>query len=130
MIVGIGIDLTDIHRIEEALEKYGERFERRIFTEEESQYCRSFKIGAGQHFAARFAAKEAFSKAIGTGITRGFKWHEVAVRRLPAGQPELLLTGAMAERYGHLRSYVSLTHTDTTAGAVVVLEQATQEASV
>ncbi|MCC7438669.1 MAG: holo-ACP synthase [Armatimonadetes bacterium] len=124
MIVGIGIDLADIHRIEEALEKYGERFERRIFTEEESQYCRGFKIGAGQHFAARFAAKEAFSKAIGTGITRGFKWHEVAIRHLPSGQPELLLSGGMAERYGHLRAHVSLTHSDATAGAVVVLEDA------
>ncbi|MCE7933103.1 MAG: holo-[acyl-carrier-protein] synthase [Chlorobi bacterium CHB2] len=122
MIQGIGIDLTDIHRIDEALAKYGERFERRIFTEEEREYCNGFKVGAAQHFAARFAAKEAFSKAIGTGITQGFKWHEVAIHNRPGGKPELLLTGAMAERYGHLRSHVSLTHTDTTAGAVVVLE--------
>lgn len=123
MIVGIGIDLAEIQRIAESLEKYGERFEKRIFTEEEIEYCRSFRMNAAEHFAARFAAKEAFSKAIGTGITRGFKWHEVWVRRLPGGAPTIELAGGMAERYGHLRCYVSLTHTSTTAGAVVVLEE-------
>jgi holo-[acyl-carrier protein] synthase len=123
MIVGIGIDLAEIRRIAESLENYGERFERRIFTEEEIQYCRSFKANAPEHFAARFAAKEAFSKAIGTGITRGFKWHEVWVRRLPGDAPEIMLSGDMAERYGHLRCHLSLTHTSTTAGAVVVLEE-------
>lgn len=123
MIVGIGIDLTEIARIAESLEKYGDRFARRIFTDEEIEYCRAFKLNAAEHFAARFAAKEAFSKAIGTGITQGFKWHEVAVHRDPGQRPEMKLTGGMAERYGHLRSYLSLTHTGTTAGAVVVLEE-------
>ena len=85
-------------------------------------------MNAMEHFAARFAAKEAFSKAIGTGITQGFKWHEVAVTRLPGGKPEIRLSGGMAERYGGLRCHLSLTHTGTTAGAVVVLEDVGESA--
>jgi holo-[acyl-carrier protein] synthase len=123
MIAGIGTDIADISRIAEVLEEYGEQFERRVFSEEEIAYCRWSPRRRAERYAARFAAKEAFSKAIGTGIRGGFRWREIVVRKHPSGAPMLELRGSMAERYRGLRLHLSLTHTDTMAMAVVVLER-------
>jgi holo-[acyl-carrier protein] synthase len=123
MIVGTGVDLAEIARVERLLEEYGEQFERKVFTPEEIAYCRRFQYRKGEHYAARFSAKEAFSKAIGTGIRMGFRWQEVGVTRRPGGRPEIRLSGAMAERYGDLTIHLSLSHSETLAIAMVVLER-------
>ncbi|MBC8146115.1 MAG: holo-ACP synthase, partial [bacterium] len=75
-----------------------------------------------EHFAARFAAKEAFSKAVGTGVRMGFRWREVGVTRRPGGPPQIALSGAMQNRYGHLRMHLTISHSGPLAIAVVVLE--------
>lgn len=124
MIVGIGVDMTDVARIAATLENYGERFERKVFSAQEIAYCRWTPNRTAERYAARFAAKEAFAKAIGTGIRLGFRWQEVGVGKERTGKPILLLAGGMKERYGHLRLHLSLTHTDATATAFVVLEEA------
>ncbi len=123
MIRGIGVDNVDVGRIARTLEQYGERFERKIFTQEEIIYCRWTPERTAERYAARFAAKEAFAKAIGTGIRMGFRWKDVSVGKERSGRPVLLLSGGMAERYGDLRLHLSLSHTDETAVAMVVLEE-------
>ena len=122
MIVGTGIDMADVARIAETLERYGERFERRVFSEQEIAYCRRTPSRTAERYAARFAAKEAFAKAIGTGIRMGFRWRDVIVAKERSGRPRLQLEGEMRMRYGHLHSHLTLTHTDTTATAMVILE--------
>lgn len=122
MILGIGVDIIEVPRIAAALEQYGERFERRVFAEEEIAYCRRTPSRAAERYAARFAAKEAFSKAIGTGISMGTRWRDIVVLRKPSGQPTLVLRGPIAERYGKLRAHLSLTHINALAIAYVVLE--------
>jgi holo-[acyl-carrier protein] synthase len=122
MILGIGIDLCEVGRIRRLLEKDRERFVRRVFGEGERDYCDARRRPA-IHYAARFAAKEAFLKAVGTGWRLG--WRQVEVVRGPSGRPELSLCGPAAElaaRRGIGRIHVSLTHTAETAAAVVVLE--------
>jgi holo-[acyl-carrier protein] synthase len=123
MILGVGTDIVLVSRIQEALEKYGDRFLRRIFTEEERAYCESQKY-AVQHYAARFAAKEAMSKAIGTGISGETTWTSIEVVKRRSGEPILRLHGALAERYADCRLHVSLSHTSQSALAVVVVERA------
>src|ERR1017187_3785639 len=101
MIFGIGIDTIEVPRISRSIEIYGEQFLSRIFAEEEIRYC----IGrphAAEHFAARFAAKEAYAKALGTGVRRGFVWKHVAVLKEPSGRPFLRLLGEMQERAKHI----------------------------
>ncbi len=75
------------------------------------------------HYAARFAAKESFSKAIGTGITKGFKFKEFGIENEPSGKPNCVLSGGALEKYGHLKFHVSLSHTDNNAVAFIVLEE-------
>ncbi|GAB5465230.1 MAG: holo-ACP synthase [Candidatus Kapaibacteriales bacterium] len=123
MVIGIGIDNVDTGRIKESIEKYGDRFVKKIFTETEKEYCNRFKGTEHLHFAARFAAKEAFSKAVGTGFAQGFKTNQVGVRNIKGGKPEIELFGEMADKYGKYKSTVSLTHTDGLASAFVVLEE-------
>jgi holo-[acyl-carrier protein] synthase len=94
MIFGIGIDTIEVHRIERVISEYGDQFLNRIFTEAEIGYCQSRKFSA-EHFAARFAAKEAFSKAIGTGIRRGFIWKEVEIGKEYSGKPVIKINGSM-----------------------------------
>ncbi len=124
MVIGIGMDLVEIERIARVLETHGERFERRVFTPEEVRHCaaRADRVRA---LAARFAAKEACLKAFGTGMAEGLALNQVEVVRDPRGRPDLRLSGAAGERardLGVRRVHVSLTHQDTVAGAVVVLE--------
>ena len=126
MIVGMGTDLTEIHRVERSIERFGDRFLERIFTAGEIAYCRS-KKGFAESFAARFAAKEAGAKALGTGISQGVSWQELEVRRASSGKPSLHLSGRAAElaaKLGVVRISLSLTHTRGMALAVVVMESA------
>lgn len=123
MIIGIGTDITDVKRIEESIEKFGERFLKKIFTETEREYCESFKMHKGQHYAARFAAKEAFSKAIGTGVRDGFAFNLVGIRNEPSGKPIIELSGLMAERWSDCTIHVSLSHSAILAVAMIAIEK-------
>ena len=124
-IIGLGLDATEIHRIAQAIERYGDRFVRRIFTEGEIAYCRR-KRDAASSFAARFAAKEAAMKALGTGHTQGVYWTGIeVVRRF--GPPQLRLhdgAAARAERMGVTGSLLTLTHSRDLAIAHVMLTRA------
>jgi holo-[acyl-carrier protein] synthase len=124
MIIGSGIDLTEIGRIQQSMDRYGARFLDRVYTAAEKAYC-GRKRNAAESFAARFAAKEAGAKALGTGINFGVTWREIEVVRLPGGRPTLKFHGRAAEiaaRLGVTRSALSLTHTTELAMASVVLE--------
>jgi len=123
MIVGLGLDLVSIPRFERFLARHGERGLHRLFTPGEREYCRALAAPATS-FAARFAAKEAFVKALGTGLS-GLCWTDVEVVRTAAGKPALRLHGAAAaaaERRGARATQLSLSHTADLAGAVVILE--------
>ncbi len=124
MLIGSGIDLVEIERIAQSVERYGERFLRRIYTENEISYCQR-KRSSAESFAARFAAKEAGAKALGTGISRGVTWQELQVQRLPGGRPILVLRGRarqLADKLGVKTISLSLTHTSTLAMASVLME--------
>src|ERR1700722_4572412 len=112
MITGIGIDVIQNDRIRDSIERFSDRFVNRIYTEGEIGYCRKCAVPE-IHFAARFAAKEAAFKALGTGWAAGVKWKDVEVERMESGKPELLLHGealAHAIAMGATRFHVSLTH--------------------
>src|SRR5688572_13252225 len=97
MVIGIGVDVVQNDRIRGSLEKFGDRFINRIYTEGEQEYCKKC-VNPAIHFAARFAAKEAAFKALGTGWSSGVKWRDIEILKLPSGQPELHLHGAALER--------------------------------
>ena len=125
MILGVGIDLVDVARARRLLEAKGSRALARLCTEREAAYVRAHPAAAPS-FAARLAAKEAAYKALaGTDEARGIGWREIEVERAGDGKPSLIFHGLAkrrAETLGVARIHVSLTHTDTSAGAVVVLE--------
>ncbi|MBV8675501.1 MAG: holo-ACP synthase [Acidobacteriaceae bacterium] len=124
MLVGTGIDMIEIQRIAQSIERFGERFLSRIFTPGEIAYCQAKKNSA-ESFAARFAAKEAGAKALGTGIQHGVTWKELEVRREPGHRPHLHLSGRakeIAARLGVRHVSLSLTHSTTAAIASVHLE--------
>jgi holo-[acyl-carrier protein] synthase len=124
MLVGTGIDITEISRIQAAMARFGERFLDRIYTTAEKTYCLR-KKKAAESFAARFAAKEAAAKALGTGISYGVTWLEIEVTREPSGRPGLSFHGRaaqLAERLGVTRASLSLTHSNNLAMASVQLE--------
>jgi holo-[acyl-carrier protein] synthase len=124
-IVGTGIDITEVPRIAASIARYGDRFLKRVFTAREIAYCSSKKYGSAESFAARFAAKEAAMKAIGTGLRRGVTWHDVEVGREPGGRPTIIFSGKAAEfaaKLGMRRVALSLTHTKQEAMAQVILE--------
>jgi holo-[acyl-carrier protein] synthase len=121
-ILGLGLDATDIDRIADTIERYGERFLRRVFTDGEVAYCTRRKVPA-IHFAGRFAAKEAAMKALGTGHSHGVLWRDVEVVR-PGGPPQLQLHGGAARRFasmGGRSSFVTITHSDALALAQVII---------
>jgi holo-[acyl-carrier protein] synthase len=125
MIVGTGIDIAEVPRIREVIERHGERFLKRVFTEGEIQYCES-KANRVERYAARFAAKEAGMKAIGTGWNHGVRWRDLEVARKPGGRPTLVLHGKAAEfaaKLGATNIALSLTHTAEQAFAQVILEK-------
>jgi len=124
MILGSGIDLVEIARIQQCIDRYGSRFLDRVYTGAEQAYCRR-KRASAESFAARFAAKEAGAKALGTGISQGVSWLEIEVVRQPSGRPSLQLHGRAAEiaaRLGVVHAALSITHTAEVAMASVVLE--------
>ena len=128
MIIGIGSDLADIRRIETTLNRFGERFVMRVFTEIERQKSDRRKERAAS-YAKRWAAKEACSKALGTGLRMGVAWAEMGVVNLPSGQPTMHLTGGAAERLaalipeGHVAEiHVTITDDHPYAQAFVVIE--------
>jgi len=124
MIVGSGIDMVEIERIDRSVERYGKRFLDRVYTGAEQAYCLR-KRKAGESLAARFAAKEAGAKALGTGISFGVNWLEIEVVREPSGKPTVRFHGRAAQiaaRLGVARAALSITHTGELALASVVLE--------
>lgn len=124
MILGLGTDLVEIARMEASLERFQDRFRNKVFTPAEIEYCLRKKRPA-ESFAARFAAKEAGAKALGTGISRGVSWKEIEVRRSPGQRPTLHWSGRAAElarEMGVMRTSLSLTHGREMAMAVVIVE--------
>lgn len=124
MILGTGIDLVEIARIQSSMERFGERFLNRVYTSAEKDYCQR-KRNSAESFAARFAAKEAAAKALGTGIRDGVTWLEIEVVREPSGRPSIALHGrafTLAQQLGVRSATLSLTHTGTLAMASVMFE--------
>jgi holo-[acyl-carrier protein] synthase len=124
MIVGTGIDIVEVPRIAESIARFGDRFVHRVFTEDEIRYCES-KANRVERYAARFAAKEAGMKAIGTGWNHGVRFRDVEVSREPGGRPKLMFHGKAAEfsaKLGASRVSLSLSHTARQAIAQVILE--------
>ncbi|MGD0721102.1 MAG: holo-ACP synthase [Roseiarcus sp.] len=128
MILGIGSDLCDIERVAQTLERFGERFVLRCFTETERRRSER-RAGRAASYAKRFAAKEACAKALGTGLRRGVFWRDMGVVNLPSGQPTMRLTGGAAARLAALtpqgcEAFIHLTITDEPplAQAFVVIE--------
>jgi len=124
MVIGLGLDIQEIIRMERALQQGGKSFLDRTFTTGEIAYCKR-KKHFGQHFAGRFCAKEAFFKALGTGWARGVKWSEVEVIRKDSGCPEIKLAGrtaTLAAQAGVKKIWLSITHSQAYAAATVVLE--------
>lgn len=124
MIVGTGIDIAEVPRIRDTITRFGKRFVERVFTEGEIRYCES-KANRVERYAARFAAKEAGMKALGTGWNFGVRWRDIEVARKPGSRPTLLFHGKaaqFAERLGAKHVALSLTHTEEQAMAFVILE--------
>ena len=124
MIYGVGIDIVDISRVKKAVERWGDRFLTRVFTETEIEYCCS-KARSEARFALRFAAKEAFSKAMGLGLRAGLTFQQIEVTRRTSGQPCLSLSGRAMDLYrgcGIKKSFLSLSDDGIHAVAMVILE--------
>ena len=124
MIVGMGVDLAEVSRVEAAIARHGRAFLDRVFTPAEIFYCESHRRAA-ERYAVRFAAKEAAMKALGTGWRRGVRWVDLEVANLPSGQPTLRLHGRskeLAEEMGVRRISLSLTHGSGFAFAQVIFE--------
>jgi holo-[acyl-carrier protein] synthase len=124
MIVGLGIDITGVDRIEAAIARRGRAFLKRLFTPSEISYCERHRNRA-ERFAGRFAAKEATMKALGTGWARGVRWIDIEVVREPSGKPTLKLSGAtraIADRLGVKNIALTITHDGNTAMAQVIFE--------
>jgi holo-[acyl-carrier protein] synthase len=124
MIAGTGIDLVDVKRMQRLLAKWGDRFTGRFFCPREMAYCRE-RASPAIHFAARFAAKEAFLKALGVGLGMGDALKDIEIVNDDRGKPEMFLHGEAQRRLGDLgvrRVHLSLTHTVESAVAMVILE--------
>ena len=124
--IGIGVDLVECARIQRSIDRFGERFLYRVFTDGEIEYSLSMKFPA-RHLAARFAAKEAVSKAFGTGIGKAMGWRNIDIRKKESGEPFLVFSGPaqeLAARRGVTFALITLSHTEQYAMASVVLEGA------
>ena len=125
MIVALGMDLARIDRMDEVLERRGGRFTARIFTEGERAYCERRASRRAQHYAGRFAVKEAVMKALGTGWARGVRWRDIEVVRAPGAAPAVVLhgrAGEIAAARGIARFHVTITHDAGIAAAVAIAE--------
>jgi holo-[acyl-carrier protein] synthase len=126
LILGTGIDIIEVHRVEAAHKKFGARFMKRILRPSELAYCLSYK-SPGPHLAARFAGKEAISKAFGTGIGRQLSWQDIEICRRESGEPYVVLHGngkKLLRRRGGRIVHLSLSHTAQHATAMAILEGA------
>ena len=124
MIVGLGVDITEVDRVRGAIERQGERLLKRVYTEKERAYCEKFK-NKYERYAGRFAVKEATMKALGTGWSRGVRWVDIEVVREMSGKPRLELRGEakkIAEKLGVKHISVTITHTANQALAQVIFE--------
>jgi holo-[acyl-carrier protein] synthase len=124
MIIGTGIDIAEVPRIRHSIERFGDRFLHRIYTAGEIRYCDS-KANRVERYAARFAAKEAAMKALGTGWSHGVRWRDCEVSRLPGGRPTILFhgkAGEIAATLGLKNAALSISHTEAQAIAQVILE--------
>ena len=124
MIVGLGIDIAEIDRIEAAIRRHGDHFLHRLFTAAEIAYCESHR-NRFERYAGRFAAKEAAMKALGTGWRRGIRWVDIEVVREPGGKPTLRLSGQAAQIASELsvrHIALTITHAGNTALAEVIFE--------
>ena len=125
MIIGIGTDIVDVSRFQRHVDQPDSSLLRRIFTDQERAYCNARKSGAAACFAARFAAKESFLKALGTGLSDGISWHDMEVVNKELGKPELRLSRRAEELFrerGGTNLFLSLSHDGGCAVAMVVLE--------
>jgi len=122
MIHGIGVDIIEIDRIQNSIDEYGDVFLNKLFTSNEIIYCTS-KPFPTQHFAARFAAKEAFSKAIATGWAGDFEWKNIEITNDPSGKPSFLFYGKTADGLKEHSVFLSMSHSDNTVVAFVVIEK-------
>ena len=124
MIVGLGVDMEEITRLREVIERHGKIFLERIFTPAEIAYCERHRDPV-ERYTARFAAKEATMKALGTGWSKGVRWRDIEVTRMPGGRPTIVLHGVAgkhAERMGARHISLSITHSGNFALAEVILE--------
>ena len=125
MIFGTGIDIIEIDRIKKSIQKYSSRFEQRVFTQKEIDYCHS-QADPAKHFAARFSVKEAVLKCFGTGMTGGILWKDIEVDKQELGQPVLNLHGKGQELFGKLKLkhiHISITHEKNYAVAHAIAEK-------
>jgi holo-[acyl-carrier protein] synthase len=125
VILGTGIDIIEVSRIRDSLERFGDRFLHRILRPEEIAYCMAHKFPA-PHIAARFAAKEAVSKAFGTGIGAQLGWLDIEIIRRPSGEPRVVLHGAGAElmaKSGATQVHITISHTQQYAAVAAILEK-------
>ena len=123
-VLGIGVDLVECARIQHSIDRFGDRFLHRVFTDGEIEYSMSMKFPA-RHLAARFAAKEAVSKAFGTGIGKSMGWRDIDVHKKPSGEPFLVLGGnarKMANERELRHALITLSHSENHAVAMIVLE--------
>jgi len=121
MVRGIGVDIIEIERIRKSIESVGERFLEKVYTDTEVAYCNG-KADRYQHLAARFAAKEALSKALSTGWAGEFRWKDVEILNAPSGQPSFALHGNLSARLVNSRVMLSLSHSDSHVVAMVLIE--------
>ena len=124
MILGLGMDISEVARVKASLDRFGDSFLKRILHPDEISYCRAYQQPA-QYVAVRFAAKEAISKAFGTGIGAQLGWHDMEIRRKESGEPFVMLHGGGQKLFvvrGAKHLHISLSHTENYAAAVAVLE--------
>jgi len=129
MILGTGVDIAEVHRIRESVQRFGERFLHRVFTEGEIEYCER-KANRFESYAARFAAKEAGMKALGTGWNHGVRWRDIEVVRPKGQRPTIQFHGqaaAIAQKLGAKNIALSITHTSDQALAHVILENGSRD---
>jgi len=124
VIVGIGIDVVEINRMRELIERWGERFFEKVFTEREIEYASS-KADGTQHYAGRFAVKEAVAKALSTGWSSGFRWKDVEVTNDDSGKPSVQLYGNVKNLLKESKVFVSISHSENVIVAMAIIETGT-----
>ncbi len=121
MIIGTGIDVVELTRIRELIQKWDDRFIKKVFTEHEIAYASS-KVDSTQHYAGRFAVKEAVAKALSTGWSSGFRWKDVEVTNDSSGKPSVQLYGNVKELLKNSKVFVSISHSENVIVAMAIIE--------